>query len=241
MLAHVYWMFYNLRLEQTMAVSSQEPVGFKMPVWFFLLLPLTISANHPQNHGHQDHLAPKVLILMKKWRVYKIMCLVFRRFDDLCTSDRWRGWDGWQIGWEGFLLYQKKNYYPQCIKCCCFFYIQSYFFSSFDPSRSLPRLRICWTQLKTTETWFTWWCLLPLSPPWVIGDKPDKKVPLGSCSSQDVLKNWDTSACLCRAPTLMCQVGDRVYCPGEVLGNTFLAQIKLCFDVFSMFTSPGAL
>ena len=29
------------------------------------------------------------------------------------------------------------------------------FFSSFDPSRSLPRLRICWTQLKTTETWFT--------------------------------------------------------------------------------------
>ena len=64
-----YWLFYNLRLEQTMAVSrvsSQEPVGFKMPVWFFLLLPLTISANHPQNDGHQDHLAPKVLILMKK-------------------------------------------------------------------------------------------------------------------------------------------------------------------------------
>ena len=69
MLAHVYWLFYNLRSEQTMAVSrvsSQEPVEFKMPVWFFLLLPLTISANHPQNPGHQDHLVSKVLILMKK-------------------------------------------------------------------------------------------------------------------------------------------------------------------------------
>ena len=69
MCMRLYWLFYNLRLEQTMAVSrvsSQEPVGFKMPVWFFLLLPLTISAHHPQNDGHQDHLAPKVLILMKK-------------------------------------------------------------------------------------------------------------------------------------------------------------------------------
>ena len=153
MCMRLYWLFYNLRLEQTMAVSrvsSQEPVGFKMPVWFFLLLPLTISAHHPQNDGHQDHLAPKVLILMKKWRVYKNNVLGLQKVRRPLhigqmervgrMTDRVR---------RLFILLKNKPFK------LLFTMHWMLLLSSFNPSRSLPRLRICWTQLKTMETWFT--------------------------------------------------------------------------------------
>lgn len=80
------------------AVSAVE---FRMPVWFFLLLPPLASANHHRDDvhqndsdGHQDHqlIAPKVEIFVLMTN--QMTLSVTRRFDDLYILARWKGWVG---------------------------------------------------------------------------------------------------------------------------------------------------